>query len=140
MSFTIANLIQLDSLYITSTEGAGGIKYLSTVKGTDALELDAEGQDIIALDGTAYSQFSDIVDVPIDIEVPLMEVSMKDAINEVFQDYIDSPTPFTFVITGDPGTFTGTGKPRFPKPLEYSGEFFNNKVKQVKLKLYFTPS
>lgn len=140
MSFTVANLIQLGTLYITDSEGSGGVKYLSTVKGTDALELDAEGQDIVALDGTAYSQFSGVIDAPIDIEVPLMEVSMKDAIAGVFQAYIDTPTPFTFVITGDPGTFTGTGKPRFPKPLEYSGEFFNGKLKNVKLKLYFTPS
>jgi hypothetical protein len=143
MSYTFCNLIQLGpTFYITSDGTSGGTEYIATVKGTDAFE-NINGQDIRALSGTVYQQITDdagdIIDAPIDITFPLLKVSDRDAILAVINAY--AGTPFTLVITGDPGTYTGTAKPAFsPKPVEYSGEFRNGKITNVTVHLLMTLS
>ena len=138
MAVNFFNLIQFgDTLYITSTQGSGGVRYISEVSGTDVFEFDTIGNDLTALDGTVYTQAIAIIDAPITIRFPLLETSMRDAIKAVIQNYQSNPIPFTLGLTGDPGTYTFTAKPA-GKPLEYPGTFQNGKLKDVQVHLYVT--
>lgn len=139
--------IQLGSVYVTSTEADGGTPAIADVDGLDAFEIDDGSdpvtvQEIRALSGTVYQQVAvPIVDAPITITFPLLDADTVDDISDVIRAFVASPTPFTAAFTGTVRNFTGTAKPRWdPKPVSYSGQYQNGKLKNVVVRLYVTLS
>jgi hypothetical protein len=138
--------IQLGSVYLTSTGSNGGYRNIAEVDGLDAFDVTdgtdpVVGQDTKSLNGTAYTQLSEVVDAPIVITLPLMLADDYDDVAGVFNAYNASPSPFTAVFTGTNGSYTGTGKPCWnPKPISRAGDYQNDKYKTVTIRIYMTLS
>lgn len=138
--------IQLGSVYLTSTGSNGGFRNIAEVEGLDAFDITdgtdpVVGQDIKALNGTVYTNLTEVVDAPIVIRMPLMLADDYDDVAGVFNAYNATPTPFTAVFTGTNGSYTGTGKPCWdPKPISRAGTYQNDKYKNVVVKIYMTLS
>jgi len=137
--------VQIGSIYVTSDGMTGGTRAIAEVDGLDAFEMavsgtEVMGQDIKALSGKVYTNLREtVIDAPITITFPLLTTSIKTSIQGVLNSYLATPTPFTLVFTGTPGTFTGTGRPRWePRPIRYGPTYQNDKLKNVVVSLYMT--
>lgn len=138
MALDFYNLIKFgSSLYLTEDGLSTGVRIISTVTGLEAFQLDSRVQTIKALSGKVYQQYTNVIDVPITINVPLIGTSMHNSIVAVIQAAITGSTTFQLAITGEFGTFTFNAKPGDP-PVSFSGEYQNGKVKQAVYKVFGT--
>lgn len=136
--------IQLGSYYLTDDGLTSGVRAICSVEGLDAF-VNTDGtdpiavQEIRALGGTVYQQQQIVVDAPITVKFPKLSTTLFNNIKTVLSTYNGTPSPFTLVFTGTPGTFAGTGKPRFaPTALQMGSTYQNQLVTEVALNLYMT--
>ena len=136
MALDFYNLIKFgSSLYLTEDGLSTGTRLISTVTGLEAFQLDSRVQTIKALSGKAYQQYSDVVDAPLTITVPLIETSMHNSIVAVMQAAITGLTTFQLVINGEFGNLSFNAK---PDSVSFSGEYQNGKIKQAVYKCFGT--
>jgi len=126
------NTVQINSLYLTKDGLSGGIPCKLTVAGLDALKPPVSAGVKKALDGTPYRRTVDFggrgFDISITVEILLKDVF--DDVNDEINDAITDEETLSLVITGDTGTFNLTVIPG-EKPIQFSGEFINERIKQV---------
>lgn len=138
MALDFYNLIKFgSSLYLTEDGLSTGTRLISTVTGLEAFQLDSRVQTIKALSGKAYQQYSGVVDVPITINVPLIQTSMHNAIVAVIQAAITGSTTFQLAINGEFGNLSFNAKPGDP-PVSFPGEYQNSKIKNAVYKCFVT--
>lgn len=129
------NLIQIDSLFMTSTGLSTGSPCRSSVSGLDWLSFDYQGQTLIALDGTPYNQYTTTYKrgLPLQFKFNQMSESVLESLISLISSTISGSTTNLIRITGDTGDFVLNCLPMFPKPIEFSGEFQTDQIKDVTL-------
>lgn len=129
------NLVQLDTIYLTDNGLVGGIPCRTVVTGLDAFALDKDGQITIAADGTPYAFIGDQAGIGsvIRIQPAVLAETVFENIKTMFNTAIGASTLITAKFTGDTGNFDLECLPAFPKPLEFSGEFFNSYIYGVSI-------
>jgi hypothetical protein len=135
------NLIKIDSVYITDDNLSSGDRAISRVSNIHHLYNGFYGNSRNNADGSEVDHFSDIIDLPMDIEFNWMYVTKLDAIKAVLAQWKLDGQRFDVEIVGEMGTFTGTGKfsLRDGAPINFGTTYFSNKVNDVTVRISFTP-
>lgn len=131
------NLVQLDSLYLTHNGLVGGDPCRTIVTGLDASALDKDGQITQAADGTPYAFIGDQAGIGsiVRIQPAVLTTSVFASLKTMFNTAIAGSLTINAVITGDTGSFDLECLPAFPKPIEFSGEFFNGNLYGVSINI-----
>lgn len=129
------NTIQIDSIYLTSTGLSNGSPCKSSVEGLDALSLDYQGQTVIALDGTPYNQYTtnNKRGLPLKIKLSQLSETVLESLIALMDSTISGATTNLIRITGDTGDFVLNCLPAFPQPIEFPGDFQNDRIRDVTL-------
>ncbi len=126
------NLIQINSLYLTDNQSAGGVKYISVVRGLDQLAVTASIQVIKSLSGKPHLNSTALLGKPISIELENILETDHDAVVDIIQAYIDDATAITLSFTGAPyGDFSNISVVPDENPVRFSGEFENGRIRKV---------
>jgi hypothetical protein len=128
-------LIQLGGVYLTDDGLSTGTRYIAEVEGLDAQALTHTIQTTRAIDGTIYSQYQAIKDMPLKIRIPRMDFAKFDAIRDAINTAIGSSTTYALNITANGESFTFTAK---PGGLTYKASILANVVEEVEIDQFVT--
>lgn len=132
MAVAFYSQIKINAVYLTASGADNGTKYISIVRGLNALALTKTAQVVKALDGTPYANISSTVKgKEISIEFPsMLKADYQNVVDEI-QDSLDTPGTIALeILDGDYGDFTLTVLPD-ADPVRFPGEFENGRLKNV---------
>lgn len=131
------NLIQIGSIYITSTGLVDGSRCKSEVTGLDPLRLSRRVSIIKAIDGTPYRQLSESEKgIDFQISIDWVAKTVYDNILNLFDDSNEDGTFIAISVDGDTGTYSVNAIPQ-SDPVSSEG-FSGGIIKKVKFKMVTT--
>lgn len=131
------NLIQIGSIYLTSSGLVGGTRCKTEVTGLDGLYHDYVGVTVKAMSGAPknFPRTNLGEGVEIQIRPQVITSSVLDSIRDAFNTALGADSTIQCVFTGDIDTFDVDCKPLLPKPIDFSGRFRNNFVYDASINL-----
>lgn len=125
------NKVQIENIFLTDTGLVGGLPCRAQVSGLDRLQISYAGNTVKAADNTPYNFAIEHLGKGIDIEIRpfvVTETVLND-VNAVIDAAILGGTTITLGITEGPfGDFSLECLPLFPRPVEFSGEFSDDRI------------
>lgn len=133
-------LIQIETLYLTTTGAAGGVPCKTTVSGLDSIGDTLAGPVIIPITGPPFKFLADNSEgegVPIVIN--LFRFARLSDLRSIINTVQSTNGTATVAISNGPeGSLSFEckfGTPQDPRPIVYAGEFFSSQLYDVTINL-----
>jgi hypothetical protein len=136
------NTVKIGTVWLTKTGLEAGPPCKVSVTGLERLKLSMLGVTRLNADGTPIVFLSTPNGIPLTISIEAMQKSVFDSVVAVFEQFITDGLPFDLSIEGDTGDWSGgselTVVPDFPEHIQFSGEFLNEQIYNVRFQVRTT--
>lgn len=119
------HLIQIGSVYLTSTGLVGGIRCKTRVTGLDELFSGYAGASVVPIDGPHHNFKKENNGEGVEIKIEILTqwtASVMDTLNTAFNTAFGSDASIVCIFTGFK-TWNLDCQPIFPKPIAFPGDF-----------------